>query len=162
VRFNPARILATLESHGVRYVLIGGLAANAHGTRRTTRDVDVIVDRSTENLERLAAAARDLEVGSPVLDSRLQELDPLDVADLQRAANVSLDTREGDLDVMNEAKGAPPFEHLEQRAVVVEVLGTRVPVVGLDDLIELKHASGRDVDLRDIADLTDRGGGDTR
>jgi hypothetical protein len=39
---------------------------------------------------------------------------------------------------------------------VVEVLGTRVPVAGLDDLIALKHASGRDVDLRDIADLTDR------
>jgi predicted nucleotidyltransferase len=156
VRFNPAAILATLERHGVRYVLIGGLAANAHGVRRTTRDVDVIVERSAANLERLAAAARELEVGSPVTDSRLQELDPLDPSDLERAANVSLDTREGELDVMNEAMGAPPFEGLARRAVVVEVLGTRVPVAGLDDLIALKHASGRDVDLRDIADLTDR------
>jgi predicted nucleotidyltransferase len=156
VRFNPGAILATLERHGVRYVLIGGLAANAHGVRRTTRDVDVIVDRTEGNLERLAAAVRDLEVGSPVIDSRLQELDPLDPDDLARAANVSLDTRDGELDVMNEAKGAPPFERLARRAVVVEVLGTRVPVAGLDDLIALKHASGRDVDLRDIADLTDR------
>jgi predicted nucleotidyltransferase len=156
VRFDPGAILATLERHGVRYVLIGGLAANAHGVRRTTRDVDVIVDRADANLERLASAARELEVGSPVIDSELQELDPLDPADLRRAANVSLDTREGELDVMNNAKGAPPFEQLARRAVVVEVLGTRVPVAALDDLIALKHASGRDVDLRDIADLTDR------
>ena len=156
MRFNPAAILATLERHGVRYVLIGGLAANAHGVRRTTRDVDVIVERSGDNLRRLAAAAREMEVGSPVIDSRMQELDPLDPADLGRAANVSLDTRDGELDVMNEAKGAPPFERLSKRAVVVEVLGARVPVAGLDDLIALKQAAGRDVDLRDIADLTDR------
>jgi predicted nucleotidyltransferase len=156
VRFNPAAILAALERHDVRYVLVGGLAANAHGVRRTTRDVDVIVERSRENLERLARAARELEVGSPVIDSRLRELDPLDPDDLQRAANVSLDTSEGELDVMNEAKGAPPFERLAGRAVVVEAFGTRVPVAGLDDLIALKRAAGRDVDLRDIADLTDR------
>lgn len=43
-----------------------------------------------------------------------------DPEDLARAANVSLDTREGELDVMNEAKGAPPFERLAGRAVVVE------------------------------------------
>jgi predicted nucleotidyltransferase len=156
VRFNPGAILAALERHDVRYVLIGGLAANAHGVRRTTRDVDVIIERSEVNLERFAAAVRELEVGSPVIDSRLQELDPLDPDDLARAANVSLDTREGELDLMNEAKGAPPFDRLASRAVVVEVFGTRVPVAGLDDLIALKHASGRDVDLRDIADLTDR------
>jgi predicted nucleotidyltransferase len=156
LRFDPAAILATLARHRVRYVLIGGLAANAHGVRRTTRDIDVIVERTDANLERLAAAARDLEVGSPVIDSRMQELDPLDPRDLRRAANVSLDTRAGELDVMNEAKGAPAFEGLERRAVIVEVFGTRVPVVGLDDLIALKHAAGRDVDLRDIADLTDR------
>jgi predicted nucleotidyltransferase len=156
VRFNPAAILAALERHDVRYVLIGGLAANAHGVRRTTRDVDVIVERSRDNLGRLADAARELEVGSPVIDSRLREIDPLDVDDLANAANVSLDTREGELDVMNEAKGAPPFERLASRAVTVEVFGTRVRVAGLDDLIALKRAAGRDVDLRDIADLTDR------
>jgi predicted nucleotidyltransferase len=156
VRFNPAAILATLERHGVRYVLIGGLAANAHGTRRTTRDVDVIVERTTVNFERVCAAARELEVGSPVVDSQLRELDPLDPDDLMLAANVSLDTRDGELDIMSEAKGAPPFEVLASRAVVVEVFGTRVPVLGLDDLIALKDAAGREVDRRDIADLTDR------
>lgn len=156
MKFNPAAILGTLERHGVRYVLIGGLAANAHGVRRTTRDIDVIVERSRENLERLAEAARELEVGSPVIDSRERELDPLDPHDLERAANVSLDTVEGELDVMNEAKGAPPFDLLASRAVVVEVFGTRVRVAGLDDLIALKRAAGREVDLRDIADLTDR------
>jgi predicted nucleotidyltransferase len=156
VRFNPAAILAALERHRVRYVLIGGLAANAHGVRRTTRDVDVIVERTSANLARLAAAARELEVGSPVIDSTLHELDPLDPDDLERAANVSLDTREGELDIMNEALGAPPFEHLASRAVTIEVFGTQVPVVALDDLIALKDAAGRDVDRRDVADLTDR------
>jgi predicted nucleotidyltransferase len=86
----------------------------------------------------------------------MRELDPCDPGDLARAANVTLDTREGELDLMNEAKGVPPFERLAARAATVEVFGTQVPVVSLDDLIALKDGAGRDVDRRDIADLTDR------
>jgi predicted nucleotidyltransferase len=156
VTFSPAVILAALARHGVDYVLIGGLAVNAHGSRRGTRDVDIIVRRSPENMTRLVGALLELEVGSPVIDSRMRELDPLDPEDLATGANYTLDTAAGELDVLNDAKGAPPYDELAARSVHVAVAGTQVRVVGLDDLIALKDAAGRDVDLRDIADLTDR------
>lgn len=49
-------ILETLERHRVEYVLIGGAAAQTHGWRGVTRDVDVTPSRDRENLDRLAAA----------------------------------------------------------------------------------------------------------
>jgi hypothetical protein len=48
--FDPNRILATLDEHGVEYVLVGGLGARAHGASRETSDIDV-VHRSTESAD---------------------------------------------------------------------------------------------------------------
>ena len=49
-------IFATLAEHRVRYVVIGGLAAVMHGSSAATGDVDICPERSTANLEHLAAA----------------------------------------------------------------------------------------------------------
>ena len=56
--------------------------------------------------------------------------------------------------MLNGAPGAPPYEDLRKRAVEVEVRGTPVRIASLDDLIAMKRASGRQKDLRDIAELT--------
>jgi hypothetical protein len=50
---DSERLLQPLAAGGVEYILIGGLAANAHGAIRTTRDIDVVYARSHPNLERL-------------------------------------------------------------------------------------------------------------
>jgi hypothetical protein len=57
-RLDLDRSLDTLERHGVRYLLVGGVAAIAHGAVRPTRDLDCLAQRSTENFDRLAAALR--------------------------------------------------------------------------------------------------------
>ena len=54
------RIIGVLLDHEVRFVLIGGLAAIAHGSPFPTEDVDVTPERSRENLTRLLEALRDL------------------------------------------------------------------------------------------------------
>lgn len=73
---------------------IGGIAANAHGSRRLTLDVDIIPKPDTQNYEQLAAA--------------LDELDaPQTAIDLARADVLKLPTSVGDLDVVNGAPGAP-------------------------------------------------------
>jgi len=59
-RFQPEEILRMLERHRVRYVLIGGVAATLHGSPLPTRDADVCPSRDDENLDRLAAALRDM------------------------------------------------------------------------------------------------------
>ena len=48
------RLLRELAAGEVEFILVGGLAANAHGSVRTTADLDVVYSRTAENLDRLA------------------------------------------------------------------------------------------------------------
>ena len=59
-RFSPRRMLGALTGGGVRFVVIGGLAAQAHGSSSLTGDLDICYERSPENLERLAVVLREL------------------------------------------------------------------------------------------------------
>jgi hypothetical protein len=152
--FSPQEIFAVLHRHGVDYVAIGGIAANAHGSRRLTLDVDVVPAPEVPNYERHVGALDELGVPATAVDSAFRELDPRDSFDLARAKVLKLATSAGDLDVLNGAPGAPPYEDLRERAIEVEVRGTPVRIASLDDLIAMKRASGRDKDLRDIAELT--------
>lgn len=152
--FSPQEIFAALSRHGVDYVAIGGIAANAHGSRRLTLDVDIIPAPEESNYERLAAALDELGAPATAVDSDFRDLDPRDSFDLARATVLKLPTAVGDLDVLNGALGAAPYGDLRERAIEVEVRGTSVRVVSLDDLIAMKRAAGRPRDLRDIADLT--------
>lgn len=69
--FQAEKILAVLNEHGVRYVLIGGLAASLHGSVTPTFDVDITPEMTRDNLVRLSAAlvpegSRDSRVSPPV------------------------------------------------------------------------------------------------
>jgi hypothetical protein len=152
--FSPQEIFAALHRHGVDYVTIGGFAANAHGSRRLTLDVDIIPAPEDSNYERLAAALDELGAPATAEDSSFRDLDPRDSFDLARADILKLATAAGDLDVLNGAIGAAPYADLRKRAIEVEVRGTPVRVASLDDVIAMKRAAGRPRDLRDIADLT--------
>ena len=59
--FDPERMLSALADHEVRFILIGGMAAVLHGDVGVTVDIDVVPERSDENLERLAEALRGLD-----------------------------------------------------------------------------------------------------
>jgi hypothetical protein len=70
---EPLRLRELLErlvEANIRFVLVGGLAVNAWGYLRATRDVDVVPDSSTENLEKLDALLRELG-GRVDVDGRL-------------------------------------------------------------------------------------------
>lgn len=150
-----ARLLGALSRHGVDFVVIGGLAAIAHGSRRMTLDVDIVPHPEATNYARLAEAVQALGVAARgVGDGRFQEIDPHDDVDLARSRNVSLRTDAGRLDVLNAAKSAPAYDQLEARSVSLEIAGVPVRVVGLDDLLAMKAAIGRPKDLQDIADIT--------
>ncbi len=153
-QFSPQAIFASLDRHGVDYVAIGGIAANAHGSRRLTLDVDVVPAPDQDNYERLAAALDELGAPATAVDSASRDLDPRDPFDLAGAEVLELATTVGDLDLLNGAPGVPPYADLRSRAIEVDVRGTPVRIASLDDLIAMKRAGGRPQDLRDIADLT--------
>jgi hypothetical protein len=146
-------IFDELARHGVDFVLIGGLAAQTHGNTRMTDDVDVVPAPDPGNLARLADALRALD--AEVLNQGQEGLE-IDAAMLPRAAIWQFATPHGDIDVLHEAPGAAPYAELRERALVIALAGTNVPVAGLDDLIRMKRARGRPVDRADVAALTER------
>lgn len=149
---DPQRIFEELAARDVDFVLIGGLAAQTHGSPRMTNDVDVVPRPEPDNLGRLADALR-------ALDARVlnpgQEDTEIEAAMLPRATIWQFATPHGDIDVLHEVPGAAPYEQLRDRALVVSVGQVRVPVAGRDDLIRMKLARGRPVDRADVAALTD-------
>src|SRR5690349_14863347 len=60
--FDPLRILETLDRHGVKFVIIGGIAGRLWGSTTVTNDLDICYARDAANLTALAAALVDLEV----------------------------------------------------------------------------------------------------
>jgi hypothetical protein len=152
---DAERIFDALGEHGVRYVLIGGLAVQTHGHVRMTNDADLIPQPDPRNLERLAAALNQL--GAEVL-SPGHEGETIDAAMLPRATIWQFTTPHGGLDVIHEAPGAREYESLRRDSLVITLGGNRIAVAGLDDLIRMKLARGRQVDLDDVAALTDHGG----
>jgi hypothetical protein len=149
---DAERILRALAEHGVDYVLIGGLAVQTHGHVRTTNDADVIPAPDPANLARLAAALRSLD--ARVLNPGEEDTE-IDAQMLPRAVIWQFASRDGGIDVMHEVPGGRPYEELSSRALHVRLGEIDVPVVDLDDLIQMKLARGRPVDLADVAALTD-------
>jgi len=151
---DPLALLGVLARHEVDFVVIGGVAVQAHGHLRTTRDVDIIAAPDAENAHRLAAALRDLGARNRGVDAEHLD-DPTDPQTFTRAASLFLDTSAGMLDVMQGAAGAPPYAELRRRSIPVALDDLTIRVAGIDDLIALKRAAGRPVDLDDIAVLAD-------
>lgn len=148
---DAERILRALAEEAVDYVLIGGLAVQTHGHVRTTNDADLIPSPDPANLERLAAALRSLD--ARVLNPG-HEGTAIDAQMLSKATIWQFVTRDGGVDVMHEVPGGRPYAELRDRAMHVHLGDIDVPVVDLDDLIHMKLARDRKVDLADVAALT--------
>lgn len=151
---DPRTVLEVLVRHGVDFTVIGGVAVIAHGHPRNTRDIDFVAATDRPNLERLAAALRELNAQLWGVDAHLVGID-LDAQTLANGANFTLVTDAGGLDFFNEVPGGVPYEDLRARALVVEIAGLSIRVAGRDDLIRMKQAAGRPQDIDDIAALTD-------
>lgn len=146
-----ARLLGALSAQHVKYILIGGAAAIAHGSSRFTQDMDIVYQRSPENLERLVNApsphAPYLRGAPPGLPFKL------DVATLKSGLNFTLTTKLGDIDLLGEIIGGGPYENLIDKTIPFEVFGYRCPGLNLETLIAVKRAAGRPKDLEAIAEL---------
>ena len=144
--FEPKEVLRTLDLHGVRYVLIGGLAATLHGSPHVTGDTDVCAARDPENLRRLARAL-------VALDARFQAPDAAEGVPFARDEHflagvdlVNLVTRHGDFDVSFRPAGTEGYDDLAARAVTYDLGGVAVPTAALEDVIRSKEAANRPKD----------------
>ncbi len=135
----------------MEFVVIGGLAVAVHGHVRGTEDVDVVPSPDRENLDALVDAL--LAHDARLTLARDRPPGPAERLALYRGRNLSLSTTLGDVDVVQRLPGVPAYADLAARAVVVAPFGTEVHVASRADLVAMKRAGGRPVDLADLAEL---------
>ncbi len=150
-------LFSALSRHKVDYLLIGGLAVSLHGVERATMDVDVTVAMNPDNLASLVEAARELRL-TPVLPVPLEALNDLELLRRWRTERhlEAFALRAPKLaGVTVDVLLFPPveFDRMTHRAVVFNVASTPIRVASIDDLIALKQAVGRPIDLADIEHL---------
>lgn len=151
--FDPARVFETLDRHGVDYLTIGAWAVIAHGYVRATADIDFIARLDDANIGRLAAALSELNARLRGVDADKLGIDPTDPEVLANGASFIMDTDAGPVDFPNDVPGAVDYDQMRSRARRADAGGVSVWVVGYEDLIRMKEASGRDQDLLDIRQL---------
>ena len=149
--FDPAPLLETLVRHRVDFVLIGGLAAAALGSSRSTYDIDVAYSRTSENLEQLVGALT--ELGATLRGAPPDVPFLLDAKTLRSGLNFTFSTRFGALDILGEPAGAPKYEDLKRAASPITIRGFPVHVASLDHMIAMKEAAGRPHDRLAAAEL---------
>lgn len=133
-----AQVCEALNRNGAKYLVIGGVACILHGHVRATTDVDILIERTRDNAERVLAALATVGYGF----AREWEADEL----LERPVTVIGD--DPAVDVFTVAWSVK-YEGAVDRSSVAEVSGVLIPLVSIEDLIETKR-TGR---LQDAADI---------
>ena len=159
-RFQPGSQFEVFNQHGLRYVLIGGVAARLHGSIRKTGDVDICPEPSQENALRLTSAM--VQLGAKIYVDENHPALPFsaDASSLLGQQLINVLTKFGRLDVVWTPPGTDGYGDLIRDAVVMNVVGQDVAVASIDALIRSKGAIDRPKDRDVIADLTfirDRG-----
>jgi len=142
VEFPPLlRVCSVLNSAGANYLVIGGFACILHGLVRTTEDVDILVEGSHANLQKVIDGLAKLEDGAAA------ELKPVDfetnlVIKIADEVEVDVSTRAWKVS----------FEDAFPGRLIANVEGVEIPYIGMDALIDSK-STYREKDQADVLQL---------
>jgi hypothetical protein len=148
MELDLARLFEVLHRHEVVYVLIGGLAAVFHGSPFPTEDADITPQNDRPNLDRLAAALR--ELNARIRTEAVPEGLPFacDAEGLAAAQTWNLQTDAGDLDLAFQPSGTHGYSDLRRDATAAQLYNVTVHVASLSDIVRSKSAADRPKDRR--------------
>ena len=132
-------VFKSFQQHDVRYVVIGGIAAVLYGVPRATFDLDILIEASPQNAQRLIDGLIDAGMGTATLTSSDEIL----------SNEITIFKDRVRIDVQLSTPGLQ-FEQSWSRKQTMRYQGQEFYVVSIEDLIRSKRAAGRDVDLEDI------------
>lgn len=144
---NPSKdfeeLFALLDAHEVRFLVVGGYAFAFHAKPRYTKDLDILIDSTPDNAQRILQALDDFGFGSLGLT----------IEDLTTPGNIiQLGHPPSRIDFLNSLKKVS-FEEAWAHRVQGYFSGQKVFYIGLEDLIRNKQAVGRPRDRDDVAAL---------
>src|SRR5437879_3935405 len=138
-QFNE--LIPLLYRARVEFIIIGGVAARAHGSARLTDDLDIAYRRIDENVERIVDA---LAPYDPYLRGAPSGLPfKWDVRTIQNGLNFTLITRLGSIDLLGEVTGRGRYDDLLPHAVTQEFYGCNCQCLYLPTRIKATRAAGR-------------------
>lgn len=132
-------VFASFQSHDVLYVVIGGIAVVLHGVPRATFDLDILIEATAPNTERLLQALREAGFGTA------------DLTDAQGilANEITVFNDLVRIDVLTSTPGIT-FHDAWSRRETMDYQGQKFYVASRQDLIASKRAAGRPRDLEDV------------
>jgi len=144
-------ILIRLSQERIEFVVIGGVAALAHGVARVTFDVDLCYRRTHENVERLCRVLAPLH---PMLRGASPDIPfRFDVPTVLAGLNFTLNTDLGDLDLLGEVAGLGEYDAVQTASETLPLYGLPMQVVTIEGLLAAKRAAGREKDQEAIVEL---------
>lgn len=132
-------VFECFQRHDVKYVIIGGIAAVLHGVPRATFDLDILIEATPENAQRLLDALLEAGLGTAALTTAPEVL----------ANEITIFRDRVRIDVQTSTPGLPFGSAWENRETM-SYRGQDFFVASRPDLIAAKRAAGRAVDLEDI------------
>lgn len=145
------KLLERLVEAEISFVLVGGLAVNAWGYLRATRDIDVVPGPDAENLAKLDGVLKDIG-GKVEVDDGLLDSNAISIF-LRTGDRTLVVTDLGRVDILQGLPQIPSFAALAAQAVDVDMDGLAVRVCSLSHLLEMKRASERPRDRDDLEAL---------
>ena len=139
-------VFASLRSHDVEYLVIGGIAAVLHGVPRATFDPDILIRPDLENARRLLQALLAAGLATANLTTP-EEVLANEITIFQDRARIDVQTSTPGLD----------FETAWRRRATMNYQGEPFFVVSRKDLVASTRAAGQDVDLQDAEMLESAG-----
>jgi hypothetical protein len=136
-------VFASFQRNDVKYLVIGGIAAVLYGVPRATFDLDILIEPTKENAQRLLDALSEAGFGTAEMTNAEEIV----------STEITIFTDRVRLDVQTFTPGIE-FEAAWQRRVTMAYEGQALEVVSKADLIRSKTAAGREVDLEDVRILT--------
>jgi tRNA nucleotidyltransferase/poly(A) polymerase len=132
-------VFLSLHKHDVRYLVIGGIAAILYGVPRATFDLDILIEATPENAQKLLDALLEAGLGTAELTTAEQVV----------AHEITIFQDRVRIDVQTATPGIE-FEEAWGRRQVTDYQGRSFNLVSREDLISSKRAAGREQDLEDV------------
>ena len=135
--------LKLLNSHDVRYLLVGGYAVGYHGYPRATGDMDIWIEMSESNSKRVVSAFLDFGMADEAISEDLF---------LEKNKVIRVGVPPVRLEVITSASGVD-FNECYTNREVIEMDGVPINLISIQDLKKNKYAAGRHKDLADMEHL---------
>lgn len=140
------KLLVILAEGGVQFVIVGGVAVTLHGYVRLTEDVDILLESSPGNIQRVLDSLADYGEGFA------RELSQEDFTDEEGAIRIVEETELSQIDVFTRMSGLRYLD-LKTDASILSLQGHQIPYASKAALIRLKSGSVREKDQFDVAAL---------